>query len=362
MYQKNYFKSEKVSMKIAYIIPSLINSGPIRVVHSLVNELQKEHEIEIYYFKVPQRDKLTFEVPTHQIRFGDAIAFDSYDIIHSHTILADAYVYYYSRKIKRAKTVTTLHNYAKEDFAYSYGKFKAYFMVKIWNIVTSKHDKIVTLSKDAKEYYKKFWKNKKIDFVYNGVPTLEESDNQENKNIESKFIKIGTIASAGGVNKRKGIDQIIKALPALKNYELYIAGKDTQESENLKKLAEKIGVLNRIHLLGYIDNISEFIVSMDIFMLAPRSEGFSLALQEIVRHKKPIICSDIPIFRELYTEDEVVYFTLENIKSLVNAVKNLQNKKEALIKNAYKKFLESFTTQKMAKNYLKVYGELLDER
>jgi len=346
-------------MKIAYIIPSLAKSGPIKVVHQLVENLSKDHEVEVYFFKIPvNREMLSFPVPVHHIKFSDLIDFDQYDIVHSHGVLPDAYVWWHRRVIMKAKKVTTLHNYAKEDLEYSYGKVKSFFMVKLWNLVTSKHDQIVTLSKDAVVYYKQIWKNKHITYVYNGISKIEnikKLNKQNNKNL----ISIGAIASAGGVNQRKGLDQVIKAMPKLPDHLFYIVGKETEESDELKFLAQKLGVSNRVHFLGYHSDIESFIDDMDLFVVSPRSEGFSLALQEIVRHKKPVVCSDIPIFKELFSEEEVTFFTLDNIDSLVMAIKDISGEDDTLVENAYKKFLSRYTSEKMAENYLAIYTSLL---
>ena len=346
-------------MKIAYIVPSLIKSGPIKVVHQLVEALQKEHAVEVFYFKVPEREKLSFSVHTHKIKFNEPIDFDTYDIIHSHTILADAYVWFHRNKIKQAKTVTTLHNYAEEDLGFTYGKYKSFFLLKVWKMVISRHDQVIVLSKDAVKYYQKLWYIKNITFVYNGIDEASVKIYPDQKKEDNKSIKIGIIASAGGINYRKGIDQVIKALSKLKVYELYIAGKNTSESAILKQLARKLGVQERVFFLGYVNNMVSFLEDMDLFVVPPRSEGFSLALQEIVRHKKPVVCSDLPIFKELFSEKEVNFFMLEDIEDLINAIKEAQKKSDLLVKNAYKRFLEKYTTEKMAENYLKVYEDLI---
>jgi glycosyltransferase involved in cell wall biosynthesis len=99
---------------------------------------------------------------------------------------------------------------------------------------------------------------------------------------------------------------------------------------------------------------------MDLFVVSPRAEGFSLALQEIVRHKKPVVCSNIPIFKELFTVQEVRFFSLDDIDGLVEAIRSLAEGKDKniLIENAYAKFLSTYTTDKMGENYLSVYQDL----
>ncbi|SFV60893.1 Glycosyltransferase [hydrothermal vent metagenome] len=349
-------------MKIAYIVPSLIKSGPIKVVHQIISGLQKNHEIDVFYFKVPDREKLLFDVPTHKIDFTHAIDFDAYDVIHSHTILADAYVWYHRKKIGRAKTVTTIHNYAKEDLIFSYGRIKGNAMVWLWNMTTSKHNKVVVLSRDAEAYYRKFWKNKNISYVYNGIEAVENLPFKvATSKSDRSVIKIGAIASAGGVNFRKGLDQMIRALPKLPHHQLYIAGKETAEAEKLKMLAQKIGVEDRIVFMGFVSDIETFIGEMDLFVVASRSEGFPLSLQEIVKYQKPAVCSNIAIFQEVFDEEEVTFFELENIDSLVGAIETATKDSSEKTEKAFEKFRLNYTTEQMARNYLEVYEMILKE-
>lgn len=346
-------------MKIAYIVPSLAKSGPVKVVHQLVKMLSKEHTIDVYYFNVPaNRELLIFDAPTYRISLFDKIKFDKYDIIHTHGLKPDAYIWWHQNDIHKTKTVTTLHNYVKEDLSFNYGKIKSFFLVKLWNLMASRHDQIVALSKDAVEYYRRFWRNQNITYVYNGISQVELVTKKREK-ANHEMIKIGAIASAGGINRRKGIDQVIKALPELPNYTLYIVGKETEESNNLKKLADYLKVLDRVKFLGYHSDIKTFISEMDLFVVSPRSEGFSLALQEIVRYKKPVVCSDITIFRELFTDKEVRFFTLDDIQSLISAIKDVSSHNEEMINRAYEKFIANYTTEKMAKKYLNVYKSLV---
>jgi glycosyltransferase involved in cell wall biosynthesis len=170
---------------------------------------------------------------------------------------------------------------------------------------------------------------------------------------------IGTIASAGGISYRKGIDQIIMAIQKLpKEYQLYIAGKETQESQRLRSLSKKLNVEDRINFLGYISNMDTFICDMDMFVVGSRSEGFPLSLQEIVSYQKPVVCSNLPIFREIFTPDEVVFFEIDHIDNLAKSIQGCYNKREALVNKAYKKFTGNYTSMVMAKKYLDIYREI----
>ena len=68
-------------MKIAYILPSLANKGPIIVAKDLVNVMSKHgHECFVFYFD--DKNQLHFQCPTQRIKMNTFIDFNSYDIIH----------------------------------------------------------------------------------------------------------------------------------------------------------------------------------------------------------------------------------------------------------------------------------------
>jgi len=346
-------------MNIAYIVPSTINSGPIKVVWQLVKKLSGSHKVDLYYFKdVPEREHLVFDIVTKKIDFFEKIDFASYDIVHSHTILADAYVWYHKRKNDRTKFVSTLHNYAYEDLQYSYGIVKGTLLAFVWNIVTLRHDRLVVLSQNALAYYQKRWFNRSLTYVYNGIEV--EDDAEVKVQIDNRdTIKIGTIASAGGINKRKGIDQTIRALALLPlHYALYIAGKENEESTKLKLLAQELGVAERVSFVGYVSDIKKFIDEMDLFVISSRSEGFPLSLQEIVGYKKPVVCSSIPIFREIFSNDEVCFFDLDDIRGLALEIEKCYGERERFVPKAYERFIQNYTSDIMAKKYLEVYLSL----
>jgi glycosyltransferase involved in cell wall biosynthesis len=345
-------------MRIAYIIPSTIKSGPVKVVHQLVSKLSVDHEIDIYFFKdVSTREHFEFPCSVKKIDFFEKIDFSQYDILHTHTIMPDAYVWYHKRKTDRVKTVSTLHNYAYEDLRYSYGKVKGTLMAFLWNIVTTRHDMLVTLSKSAQHYYQQRWFNKSLTYIYNGID-IDMNDKVE-KRKNSHCIKIGNIASAGGINKRKGIEQVIKALQKLpKEYELYIAGKENDESLRLMALAKKLHVESRVYFEGYVTDIKSFVDDMDIFVVSPRSEGFGLSLLECIQRKKGVVCSDIEIFREIFTEEEVLFFTIDNIDNLVEKIQACYIKKDELAEKAYRRFVNQYSSDIMAKKYIKLYQSL----
>jgi len=340
-------------MKIAFIVPSLAKMGPVKVVYELVKEYKKMGlTAMVYYFD--EKEGFEFPCPTKRINFFETFDFDEYDIVHTHGIRPDAYVFFHKQKIKRAKCITTLHNYVKKDLSYQYNAFVSLVFSFLWNIVTLRHNAIVVLSCDAKKYYLQFWYNKNIHVVYNGIELFQEELNMKRESDET--IELGAI---GLLTRRKGFDQAIRAVAMDKRLRLTIVG-DGKERKNLENLTKELKLTDRVRFLGYQQNADRFLNQFDIFVMPSRAEGFPIALLEAARAKKCVVCSDIPIHKEVFSSDEVSFFQLENIDDLKQAILYAYDHKEELEHNIFIKFKNHYTSRIMAKNYVDLYETIED--
>jgi hypothetical protein len=148
-------------MKIAFIVPSLANRSPIRVVRDIVSEIHNKVEsVDLYYFD--DIVELQFNCPVYRIKISDDINFNNYDIIHSHLYRPDRYILKNRKKIK-IKTVTTLHSDIRK------GYFASLIIRWVWLIYLKSQTKIVILTKYLSDnYYKHYIDLKKIVCINNG--------------------------------------------------------------------------------------------------------------------------------------------------------------------------------------------------
>ena len=84
-----------------------------------------------------------------------------------------------------------------------------------------------------------------------------------------------------------------------------------------------------------------------------RSEGFPLALLEAVAMRRNVVCSDIPVLKEIFTDEEVTFFELENVPSLVRAIKTALGCDKS--ERAYARYIRDYSPARFAENYLRVY-------
>lgn len=339
-------------MKILYIVPSLANRGPVIVVRNLVEVMTKNgHQCKVVYFD--DKKEIDFPCETQLIQ-SKHYNFAGFDIVHSHGLRPDIFVRRNKKSSVSTLYVTTLHNYAFQDFRYQYNTLTSLVFGSLWMLCVRGFDKIVVLSKDAQRYYSHFLPVKKLCISYNtrilDKEDLEQSEIDKLLSFKANDILIGVNAL---LTKRKGIDQLIRVLPKLSGYKLFIVG-EGKECYNLKQLAIEQGVEERVYFAGYINNAYRFLQYYDIFAIPSRSEGFPLSLIEAAIMHKKVVASNIPIFKEIFSEKEVSFFDLENMDSLRDAIIDA-TQNESMAENIYGRFENDYSPEIFYQNYLSIY-------
>lgn len=350
-------------MKIAYLFPRLDNKSSITLFQDLILQLKlldKNIEIDIYYFD--EKVTLNFTEKTTRIGFLDFLSVNDYDLIHSTGLRPNLYLHFHRKKINnKTKLITTIHSFIYNDFQNQFNSFFAFFYSKIWYSALKSQNSVVVLTETAKKYYSSKIKTR-LDVVNNGrkkihTDTISDSDSKFMIEIRDNFsFVMGTHAV---VSKIKGLDTIIQALPNLKGFSFVIIG-DGPEVENLKLLANKLKVDDRVFFLGFKTNIGSFFKFYDIYVMPSRSEGLPIALIEAVSCKVPCLTSDIPTFKELFTNDEVPSFELDNSEDFCKEILKFKeiDFRESHIEKAYNKYIQKYSDEIMAKNYYNLYTEL----
>lgn len=351
-------------MKIAMILPSLAKTGPGIVANDLCREYIKlGHQCKIFYFD--NITGLNLSCPSERISFTQEIEFDKWDIIHSHMLRPDAYVWFHKAKIKRAKTVTTLHNPITYKAARTgFGIFQSLMISMFWNHFIKSHDWIICLNSDTLSTQSKSIKNKSS-VIFNGrnidkqINSSSTKIHNDLKLIHEKWKVIGSISS---LTKRKGIDQAIRGLVKLPDYFLIVIG-DGPEKRSLENLAIHLNVRDRIYFTGFQDRPTDFLSYLDLFIMCSESEGFPLALIEAAAYGKPAILSDISILRSIITTSQgAAFYKLYDIEDFAKKVYESYEDKDMMGKQILKYYEQNLTADIMAKNYLNIYHKLYDKK
>ncbi|SQD80127.1 glycosyltransferase family 4 protein [Moritella yayanosii] len=352
-------------MKVCYILPSLAQKGPNIVAAEIITSAIRRElfdSIEVFYFKDVDCDKISLTVKTTKISFFSSCDLSSFDIIHSHMFIPDIFVFRYKLLNifnNTPKCITTLHQKDVVNLRYDYDSiFKAYVVSFCWRIGLSMHDEVVCLSKAMKSFYQKRLINKRISYIYNGRNFKNSSSLHpviSSQKSTSKF-KIGTACL---LTKRKGLEQVIRTLFKLPHVHFYIAGSGP-EHDSLIQLAKDELVFDRVHFSGFISDVSQFMMELDAFILPSRGEGFPLALLEAASIRLPCICSRIDITVEVFSEQEVSFFDLDNLESLEFAISHCEKNLIHYSKCLYDKYQVELTVDKMVDSYALTYANLIE--
>ncbi len=316
-------------LKIAYIIPSLLKTGPNFVVKYLVDEMVKMgHRCFVYY--LDESNGLELACEAEHLTFSKQIPWKQYTIVHSHGIRPNLYVMSHRPFWGKTKCVTTFHSYFFEELRYDHGWVKGTIYSYLFLMSAIRHHHVVTLSQDAQTYYSRFFANDKVDYVYDGLDFKEMGlDEYHEEQVSStKKCVVGTYCVPSPL---KGLDVLSDAVKLLgDDYELLI-------------------------LYGKEDVYKE-LDRFDVFVISSYTEGFCLALLEAAAAGKRIVCSDIPGMREKYTDEEVTFFPPGQVTALANAIKEAQSSNKG--RRAHLKAM-TFSAERMGKGYKDLYLKIL---
>lgn len=120
---------------------------------------------------------------------------------------------------------------------------------------------------------------------------------KENSNSEKKIIIVGRLAIQKGIVP---FLDIMARLPS--NYSLNIAGIGPLEEEIRFKI-EKLGLSDRVKLLGLVKNIAELISQHDVLVLPSVAEGFPNVVLESLSAGVPVVAFRVSGIIELLKND-----------------------------------------------------------
>jgi len=345
-------------MKIAMVVPSLANKGPVILVKDIIDQIQELNEnIQFTVFYFDEICELSFNCECIKLDFKKKYLFQDFDIIHSHLYRPNKYIARYKNYIV-AMCVTTVHCNIFSVLYHTHNLIIAIMFSPLWLYYICKHDRIVTLTQNQKGIYSNLLGGQKISVINNGRSVVPKEINEIDKHILLDIPKDKIILGAfAGLTSIKGIDQVIKVLPYLKQCIFIIIG-DGKEKKRLQYLSKKQNVEEQCYFLGYRKDAYRYLKYVDVYMMPSVSEGFPLALIEAAQYGCSCVCSDIKTFTEIWTEKEVSFFKLHDIVDLKRAILVAINKKNEKSNAIRKKYEANYTAKIMAQKYLELYKQI----
>ena len=155
-------------MKIAFLLPKIANQGPSIVAKDLIEFLMNKKKviIDIYYFD--EEIEIDIICNSHKkINFLEKFDFDSYDVIHSHMLRPDLYIWFHRKKSNKSVFLSTLHQNIYDNLKGNYNRLIASVFEALWLRILKSQDEIITLTQTMKDFYQPKLKMD-IKTIYNG--------------------------------------------------------------------------------------------------------------------------------------------------------------------------------------------------
>lgn len=194
----------------------------------------------------------------------------------------------------------------------------------------------------------KSWADLSIKVIRNGVDT-DKFYPAKKKPLKKIILATSRLAP------RKGIDYLIKAMQVVAKKEphakLWLAGEGV-EQEKLVKLAERLGVENKVKFLSRVDHnkLPDIYRQAKIFVLPSLSESFSNSLLEALACGLPVVATSGGGNREMVNKQNGFLVPPANSWALTEAIYKALNQSWPKI-NLKRKL----SWKKTAKSYLELY-------
>lgn len=344
--------------KIAFLVPSIINCGPLNVVLNLVSNLDKD-KFDIMLISLR---KSTYEDNSYVNLFlKECVLGIRYlskkseslinlskelDIIHSHGLYPD--ILLARLKNNKVKKVSTIHIMPFKDYPQEHGfikgKMGAFLHIMVLNLYH--FDAIVSCSESVRKnlYSYIYTENKNRLFnVNNGVDQtkyyLVNSDIKSKLRKSYGFEEKNIFVFSGRLIPRKQVPKLIHLFKSLnlEDSRLLIVG-DGEEMEICKNIINE-----KISLIGYVKNPIDYYQLSDFVVSMANAEGYPMSILEAVSCGCYAFLSDIPPHKEFI---ELNPQSSDNIDNLT------QN---SLYRKVNPYDLNNLSVMKMIESYTRIY-------
>jgi glycosyltransferase involved in cell wall biosynthesis len=271
------------------------------------------------------------------------------------------------RSLFPCPVVATIHDLYPYEYPVNFGYPNVIFNQLFLRQCINNSDGLSCVSKqtlESLESYFPYIKNsqKITSVVYNYVDfgnVNPRVPNSINNNIETPFL-----LSVAQHRKNKNLDILIQAYSLLlkqhqlkDSTKLIIVGSSGPETENIQSLIQALNLQEKVILLSSIEDeeLCWLYKNCELFVIPSSTEGFCFPLVEALSLSCKVVCSDIPILREVGSST-CNYFDLKD-----NPIQNLS---ETIISTFSQlptdtSFMDSrFFKPNIAQQYLDFYNSI----
>tara|TARA_B100000401_G_C52755940_1_gene695705 strand:- start:46 stop:1185 length:1140 start_codon:yes stop_codon:yes gene_type:complete len=226
------------------------------------------------------------------------------------------------------------------------------FRYILWKTFEKKIYKITCPTQSTYDYLikKNIFKKDKIEILNDPIVNIKEYLIKKKESFELRdSAKKKYIVGIGRLTKQKNFELLIKFFRNLLNkkseLELIIIG-EGEEEEKLKQLTNEFGIMNKVHFVGYQENVFKYLINSECFILTSLWEDPGFVIVEAALSNVPIISSNCPNGPKEIIKNNGYLFNNNDLNDLSDKFDQfLSTDKEKVLKNKIilKKRIRKFT-------------------
>jgi glycosyltransferase involved in cell wall biosynthesis len=306
-------------------------------------------------------------------RYSELVKREGFDVVHTHTRRAD-FVAALGGRLAGAVTVSTQHGQInldrrtlqeKRDLA---ARFYCFCLRNFF-------DKHVAVSAEIADELRSRCRvpAAKVTHIPNGLeatPFVEAGGERLAFRHEIGARRWAVVATVIASLDSKGHGDLLAAVAELVadgvDLMLVIAGEGHWGRPVIGKAAAELGIADRVHLLGFRDDVAGVLAGSDVFVLPTPSEGLSIAIMEAMAAALPVVATAVGGNAELVEPGRTGYLVpVGDVAALADALRVLARdpvKRKAMGRAGRSRVTLDFTADKMADRYAALYEELLRKK
>jgi glycosyltransferase involved in cell wall biosynthesis len=285
------------------------------------------------------------------------------DVVHAHMARDYSLAAYATRRNSRTKFIVTRH------VMFPLNRFHRRTLAQVGRIIA------VSSAVAAQLRSQRLVNEDRITVVPNGVDVLRfakaRAEFSRFQFIQSKNLPVDCllVGSIGELRTLKRHDDFIRAAAVVARTapqsHFIIAGVDTSASgevlKQLETLATQLGIAERVHFLGWLDNAEALLCAVDVFVSASQTESFGLSIAEAMATGTAVVATRTEGAQEVIDDQRTgLLVPIGDIDRLAESIATLladENKRNLLGSQAREVVNERFSLNRMVDEIEKIYRE-----
>jgi len=197
---------------------------------------------------------------------------------------------------------------------------------------------------------------RQLSTVWNGIPDGGGLRANHGRNPVPRIVMVARFVH------QKDHENLLRALADVQvPWSLSLPG-DGPLLERIKRLAEQLGIQDRVHFPGACDNIPELLAASDIFVLSTNHEGLPISILEAMRAGLPVVATDVGGISECVDHGVTGYLvqpkTVADLRGRIVELLSCAEQRAQLGKAGRERFLRDFQLEAMVSKTLDIYQSI----